>query len=650
MGRLGFLYDMNSCIGCGGCQTACKEVNRLGPAQFMRRVELRNTAGDIGTERAWFYSAACNHCEKPACAEICPTGAMYQSADGTVQHDDRLCIGCGRCAAACPYGAVLIDPVTGYSRKCDSCIDRRARGQEPACAANCRVKAIRFGDLDELSAVPGSRKPLLPWLPAPSLTEPSLRILGGPEPDCIREIPGLSEANGSVPREAEVRGPVPGKNASHRLPASGATGRIPEEGGRSLPLRFLVLGGGPAAVTAVRTLRKEAPEAEITMVSKEDLPFSRPMLSKGSFQQFHAFRYRIIEPEWFRENRVTFLKTAAEKINPERHTVSFSGGQLLPYDRLIYALGSEAGVPPIPGLSACRYHTVRHAEDLAGIRGDLLTAEDALVIGGGFIGLELASALHRSGLSVTVLEGTGKIMGPAADLYTSGILKQKLEEQGIRIVLNAAVTGVSESGRRTVVTTKKSGIFRTDLLLLSTGVRAVLGPAQGTGMEIGKSIRVSERMETGVPDIYACGNCVNVNGKPSTVWISAVRQGETAARNAAGGNAVYEERPESMIVEAAGTALFSAGDPGVGKTQEDGYETLSARWSVPDDRMLVNSMRYGKETFGSCVFRKGRLVGACLLGNLSDILLFRDLVEAAQEKDAVLSMLKKRGMPEWKQA
>lgn len=169
--RKRFFYNMNTCIGCGSCQVACKDAHCLLPGEFFRQAGMRTVKTPQGEKHVPF-SLSCNHCEHPACAAACPTGAMHQGDDGVVLHDDALCIGCGRCVWACPYGEVSFSRTKGMSQKCDTCIERREKGLSPACVAACPTASLRFGEIPESDGGPLK----LPFLPDPDITQPSSRI------------------------------------------------------------------------------------------------------------------------------------------------------------------------------------------------------------------------------------------------------------------------------------------------------------------------------------------------------------------------------------------------------------------------------------------------------------------------------------------
>lgn len=174
---LGFYFNQSICIGCRTCQIACKDRNDLEVGHIYRTVTTFET-GKYPDARAYHYSAACNHCENPKCVAGCPTGAMYKAEDGTVQHDDDMCIGCDYCAWNCPYGVPQYFDALGITGKCDSCAAERAAGGNPVCVDACLMRALEFGDLDELKAKHADESLVqeLPILPEASITNPSILI------------------------------------------------------------------------------------------------------------------------------------------------------------------------------------------------------------------------------------------------------------------------------------------------------------------------------------------------------------------------------------------------------------------------------------------------------------------------------------------
>lgn len=175
MGQMGFYYNWENCIGCKACQIACKDKNDLEVGVLFRRV-YDFEGGKYPNPYIEHISISCNHCKDPKCVQNCPTGAMYKrTEDGLVLHDDSKCIGCRMCVWSCPYGAPQYIEETGKVAKCTGCADLLEKGEEPACVASCVMRAIEFGDIDELRKKYGEKADI-EYLPDSSMTHPSITI------------------------------------------------------------------------------------------------------------------------------------------------------------------------------------------------------------------------------------------------------------------------------------------------------------------------------------------------------------------------------------------------------------------------------------------------------------------------------------------
>lgn len=181
--QLGFYFNSNICVGCKACQIACKDKNQLPVGVIWRRVVEYGGGSWIPRDGVlvpqgvfgYFLSISCNHCIEAPCVEVCPTGAMNKNSDGIVLVKEEDCIGCRYCEWSCPYGAPQFNSQSGVMTKCNFCVDLVTQGQQPACVSSCPMRALDFGEIDELRAKYGDAVEIEP-LPAREITQPALVI------------------------------------------------------------------------------------------------------------------------------------------------------------------------------------------------------------------------------------------------------------------------------------------------------------------------------------------------------------------------------------------------------------------------------------------------------------------------------------------
>jgi len=180
--QLGFFFDASACSGCKTCQVACKDKNDSPMGVRWRRVYevsggewVQQGPAWVPEIFSWHVSMACNHCQDPICLHSCPNKAITKNGMGVVLIDAGKCMGCKYCEWTCPYGALQFDNERKVMTKCNFCADYLEQGQPPSCVAACPMRAIDFGDMEELRKRHGSQNEVFP-LPRKTFTEPALVV------------------------------------------------------------------------------------------------------------------------------------------------------------------------------------------------------------------------------------------------------------------------------------------------------------------------------------------------------------------------------------------------------------------------------------------------------------------------------------------
>lgn len=342
---------------------------------------------------------------------------------------------------------------------------------------------------------------------------------------------------------------------------------------------YLIIGGCTAAIAAADAIRARDKTGRITLLSSETyLPINRPMLIKEIDVVVSQPETIQAHPkEWYDERKLDFrLGCTATAIHPETKTVETADGQVFPYDKLILATGAECFIPPIKGSDKPGVIAVRHFEDSEELFRRMATARNAVVIGGGILGLEAAREFMRSGIAVTVLEATPQIMWRQIDATSSALLRKAMQKIHIDCYEGVNVVEIEGEDKPTGVRLSDGRVFPADVVVMSCGVKANTAIAVAAGIKADRAIPVDMFMRTNVPDIYACGDCCYYEGVNYQLMAEAGAQGRVAGAHAAGDPTVYfANRLIGMHVEGIGATMFAIGD--AGKNEKLAYKTVETQ-------------------------------------------------------------------------
>lgn len=329
-------------------------------------------------------------------------------------------------------------------------------------------------------------------------------------------------------------------------------------------MEYVIIGNGVSGVTAAAAIRKLDVEGKITLLTDEAYPFySRIRLTEFLYGNADEKDLTIKKEQWYKENNINLiLNTSVTDIDINKKKIITSPGGGIKYDRLLLATGGLSFVPPIPGAGKKGVFTLRTLKDAIAIREyNEKPSHNTLIIGGGVLGLEAGYGLMRTGRhNITVVEFFSRLLPRQMDPVGSEILERQIKKMGFSFYLGAKSREIKGRDKAEALIMEDGSTIKCDMIIISAGVRPNSALAQKLGLKIEKGLVVNDRMETGIPDIYAAGDLVQHNGICYGIWPAAEKQGETAGINMAGGNSVYQGTTISNTLKVAGIDLVAAGD------------------------------------------------------------------------------------------
>ncbi|WP_370937420.1 NAD(P)/FAD-dependent oxidoreductase [Amycolatopsis sp. cg13] len=306
--------------------------------------------------------------------------------------------------------------------------------------------------------------------------------------------------------------------------------------------RIVVVGGSVAAVNAADGLRRAGHEGEITLVSAENvLPYDRPPLSKDALREGQQHAALLIkEPGWYEENAVDVsLGAAAVGLDAAGKTVFLKGGRELSYDGLVVATGSRTRPLPVlegvPGV-----HEVRSLSDSLSLHEHLLPGRHLVVIGAGFIGLEVAATARKMGLDVSVVEIAPVPLTRVLGAELGRWFQEHHVGHGVNLYCGNEIERVERTPNGSRVHLADGTVLVADLIVAGVGVQPATDWLDGSGVETANGVVCDEMLRTTAPDVVAAGDLVHwpnrLFGETMRVeqWLNAVEQGVHAARTLLG--------------------------------------------------------------------------------------------------------------------
>jgi 3-phenylpropionate/trans-cinnamate dioxygenase ferredoxin reductase subunit len=314
---------------------------------------------------------------------------------------------------------------------------------------------------------------------------------------------------------------------------------------------IVIIGAGQAAGQAAASLRQGKYEGSITILGNETQPpYQRPPLSKQYLSGELGMDRVMVRPEKFYADQDIALRTGTrvESIDSTAKSVTTSSGDSYEYDKLLIATGSRPRILTIPGSDLSGIHYLRTIDDVDGIREAMQTAKKICIVGGGYIGLEVAAVAVTSGLQVTVLEMEDRILQRVTTPEMSEYYHELHAGRGVNIRVSTGVSGFQGEGHISTVLCGDEKIDA-DLVIVGIGIIPNIELAEAAGLDCNNGITVDDHCRTSDRHIYAAGDCTN---HPNPIMDrrlrlesvpNAMEQARVSASNMLGGDKVYASVP-----------------------------------------------------------------------------------------------------------
>ncbi|WUR84306.1 FAD-dependent oxidoreductase [Streptomyces phaeochromogenes] len=359
----------------------------------------------------------------------------------------------------------------------------------------------------------------------------------------------------------------------------------------------VVVGGGQAGFSVVSALRGAGYDRPVTVFTDErHLPYQRPPLSKKAHTERDGIRVDLVPESFYRERDIELrLGDGVVALDTAARAVTTRTGLRLPYDHLVLATGARNRPLPVPGAGLTGVRALRSLDDALAIGRALSTAQDVVVIGGGFIGLELAQVAVAGGARVTVVELADRLLSRALSPQLEEHLRQRHERSGVRILTGTTVQAIEGAGRVRQVATDR-GVLPADLVAYGIGAAPRDELARDAGLAVEDGVLVDEQLRSVTdPRVFAVGDCArhphpHADGLVRLESVqNASDQGALVGRHIAGSPTPYESLPwfwsdqGDIKLQIAG---LRAGTDEVRVVPGDSLERLAA-YAFRDDRLVA---------------------------------------------------------------
>ena len=331
-------------------------------------------------------------------------------------------------------------------------------------------------------------------------------------------------------------------------------------------MKIVIVGAGPAGVSVVETVRAHDRGTEIVMLSAEpSLPYSPPAMADHFLTGSKAHLWR--NSDWLQQMDLDYRKgVEVTGLQPDAHQLGLRDGNKLEYDRLVIATGSRL-YAPVKGSDMPGVHNFKSLSAAEAIvkRVKSGQAKTAVIVGAGFIGMEIALLLRELGVAVTQIEMLDQVMSTMLDKDTAAIALDLMQQNGVDVRLNTKAEAFQNSGTAKAVRLSSGDVLEGDILIAATGVKPNIDFLDNSSIEHDWGLHVDDHLRTNLPDVYAAGDVVEVPDRLTgetyvhAIFPNAVEQGRVVGLNLAGYETLYEGGERMNSLKHLGLPIMAVG-------------------------------------------------------------------------------------------
>lgn len=386
-------------------------------------------------------------------------------------------------------------------------------------------------------------------------------------------------------------------------------------------MTYVIIGAGPAGVTAADTLRKTDPNAEVVMIGAEpEPPYSRmaiPYVLTGIIEE--AGTYLRKDEDHYGVQKISYRQGTVDSVDAAAKVVKLADGSDQPYEKLLIATGASPVRPPVDGLDLAGVHHCWTLEDCRNIARLADKGADVVLMGAGFIGCIILEALAERGVNLTVVEAEDRMVPRMMNEAAGNMVKAWCIEKGVNVLTSTRVTKLeaSDDKQDTLTVDLDNGDqIPAHLVVVATGVKSNIGFLDGAGLKSDQGIIVDEHMQSSDPNIFAAGDCAQGPDFSTGEWAvhavqpTAVDHGRIAAMNMAGASAPFKGSLNMNVLDTVGLISASFG-------KWDGVE--GGDFAEANDPENYKYMRLE--------FDGDKIIGALSLGRTDQIGVLRGLIQ-----------------------